>query len=297
PYRLDSIAFYYMYQKYNDSALKDQLVVQFYDQSKVKYYVWQTTPVEPWVTAEYDKNTLSGTDYTKEIVKELDYNDTATLEGGTYRWMSFAVNMDIAKANNPVCAVTFTFKPAYSYNIGDTLYADPSQQQPYKKLNSFWHRMYHDGDGTPVYSYNNGMLMNYEVRYGLLTGNMAQLNYKYLPGSAFSATFYPYMIFKITYDADWVESISEGDVSFKVGEVYPNPSVGASKLTVKLENPAVVSVDIVNPLGQTIRAIDEQNFKVGEHHMDLITADLASGVYFVKVNVGEFSSTQRLLVQ
>ncbi|MBT4970071.1 MAG: T9SS type A sorting domain-containing protein, partial [Bacteroidetes bacterium] len=150
-------------------------------------------------------------------------------------------------------------------------------------------------DGTQLEDYNNGLIMNYEIRYAPILG--PSFGYRYLPGNAFSVSYYPYMIFKVTYDADWVDAISEENVSFKVGEVYPNPSVGESKVTVKLENAANVSVDLINPLGKTISAIESGRLHAGEHHLELNTNNLDAGVYFVKVNVGDYSSTQRLLVQ
>ncbi|MBL6962429.1 MAG: T9SS type A sorting domain-containing protein [Bacteroidetes bacterium] len=295
PYKLDSIAFRYLYEKYNDAALKDELVIQFYNSSKLDRYTWTSTQ-EPWVTVKFDQNTLSGVDYDKEIRYELDYDDTANWSGGQYKWLEFAVDMDVPKAPHPAIAVTFTFQPAYSHQMDDTLYG-PDPYSPYKKLNNFWHQMFYDPDGSPIANYNNGMLMNYEVRYGLLTGNLAVLNYSYLPGSAFGVSYYPYMLFKITYDADWVDAINEDNVNFKVGEVYPNPSAGKSKVTVKLENTAKVSVDLVNPLGQTVRAIESASLRAGEHHINLNTNDFDAGIYFVKVNVGDYSSTQRIMIR
>lgn len=293
PYKVDSIAFRYLYEKYNDAALKDELVIQVYNADKVDRYNW-TTSQEPWATVEFDKNTLNGTDYSQEIRYELDYDDTAMWSGGAYKWLQFPINMDVAKTEHPVVAVTFTFQPAYSYQLYDTLYGS-APHTPYKKLNNFWHQMFYDMDGTQLANYNNGLVMNYEIRYDAILG--PDFGYRYLPGNAFSASYYPYMLFKITYDADWVDAISEDNVNFKVGEVYPNPSVGMSKVTVKLENAAIVSVDLVNPLGQTVNAIESGRLTAGEHHLDLNTSNLEAGIYFVKVNVGDYSSTQRILVQ
>ncbi|MBT3302454.1 MAG: T9SS type A sorting domain-containing protein [Bacteroidetes bacterium] len=293
PYKVDSIAFRYLYEKYNDAALKDEIVIQVYNADKVDRYSW-TSSQEPWATVEFDSVTLNGLDYSQEIRYELSYDDTANWSGGAYKWLQFPVNMNVEKAEQPAIAVTFRFEPAYSYQLGDTLYGSDAYE-PYKKHNNFWHQMFYDMDGTQLEDYNNGLIMNYEIRYAPILG--PSFGYRYLPGNAFSVSYYPYMIFKVTYDADWVDAISEENVSFKVGEVYPNPSVGESKVTVKLENAANVSVDLINPLGKTISAIESGRLHAGEHHLELNTNNLDAGVYFVKVNVGDYSSTQRLLVQ
>jgi hypothetical protein len=293
PYKLDSVAFRYLYEKYNDNALKDELVVQVYKTDKVNRYSW-TSSQEPWATVGFDSVTLDGLDYNQEIRYELSYDDTANWSGGMYKWLQFPINLDVEKADDPIVVVTFTFQPAYSYNLGDTLYgSDP--HKPYKKLNNFWHQMFYDQDATQLASYNNGLLMNYEIRYEPILGT--DFGYKYLPGNAFSVSYYPYMLFKITYDADWFDAIEDETVQVNIGQVYPNPSMGKSKVTVKLENAAKVSVELVNPLGQTTVAVEESRLYAGEHHLDINTSDLDAGVYFVKVNVGDYTSTQRLLVQ
>ncbi|MBT3424243.1 MAG: hypothetical protein HN431_15690, partial [Bacteroidetes bacterium] len=65
PYKVDSIAFRYLYEKYNDAALKDEIVIQVYNADKVDRYSW-TSSQEPWATVEFDSVTLNGLDYSQE---------------------------------------------------------------------------------------------------------------------------------------------------------------------------------------------------------------------------------------
>jgi len=296
PYKVDSIAFRYLYEKYNDNAIKDKLIIQFYNADKVDRYNWTTTQ-EPWATVEYDTTTLSGVDYTQQIVYDLDYKDTASWSGGQYKWLSFPVNIDVPKTTHPIFATTFTFKPGYSYKFNDTLSnLDPNQpNKPYKKLNDFWHQMFYDPDGTQLSSYNNGLVMNYQMRYGKFLGD--QFGWRYLPGNAFSAAYYPYIIYKITYDNDWVDAINESNVNFKVGQVYPNPNSGSAKLTLRLENAGNVSIEFINVLGQSVKVMDEINVNTGEHVYELNTSSLNPGMYSLKVTVDGVSSTQNIIVK
>jgi len=295
PYKVDSIAFRYLYEKYNDNAIKDKLVVQFFNSDKVAPW---TMGQEPFGTVDFDTLTLSGVDYSKQVVYDLEYKDTATWASGQYKWMSFPVDIDIPKSTRPIFATTFTFKPSYSYKFNDTLSnLDTAQSMlPYKKLNNFWHQMFYDPASTALTSYNNGLVMNYETRYHKLTGGIAALNGKYLPGTAFTSAYYPYVIFKITYDNDWI-AINENNVNFKVGQVYPNPVSNIAKLAVNLENAATVKIDFINALGQSTIAMDNEMVNAGEHIYELNTTNLTPGIYTVRVSVDGFSSTQNMIVK
>lgn len=295
PYKVDSIAMRYLYEKYNDNAIKDKLVIQFYNSDKVAPW---TMGQEPFGTVEFDSFTLSGKDYTQQIVYNLEYKDTASWASGQYKWLSFPVSIDVPKSTRPIFATTFTFKPSYSYKFGDTLTnLDPNQVNlPYKKLNNFWHQMFYDPASTALTSYNNGIVMNFETRYHKLAGGIAVLNGKYLPGTAFTNAYYPYVIFKITYDNDWVDAINENSVNFKVGQVYPNPSKNIAKIALNLENAGNLNVEFINTLGQSIVAIDNVMVSAGEHVYELNTTNLTPGIYTVKVSVNSVFSTQNMIV-
>jgi len=294
PYTLDSIAFRYIYEKHNDNDLKDELVIQIYHTSKVDYYSF-TTSGERFATVEFDSNTLSGLDFHQEIKYELDYDDTATFEGGVYKWLQFPVNLAVPKPSPMhanVTVVTLLFKPKYSYNLGDTFTAPT---QPYKKLNSFWYQQFYDESSYNMAYYSNGLMMNYQIRYDRAFGY--SYGYRYLPGSAWESAQYPYILFKITYDKDYVESINDPDNSFKVARVYPNPSVGNANLDINLDNTAIVSIDVLNTLGQIVNRIDDTEYTAGEHKLSFSTSDLNPGVYVVRVTVNGVPTTQSLIIE
>lgn len=296
PYKVDSIAFRYLYEKFNSDAIKDKLIIQFYNADKVDRYQWTSTQ-EPFATVEFDTTTLSGVDFTQQIVYDLEYKDTATWESGRYKLLFFPVNIDVPKTTHPIFVTTVTFKPSYSYKFNDTLlnFDTSLKNLPYKKLNAFYHQMYYDPDRTQLTSYNNGLLLNYQIRYSKLLGDT--YGWRYLPGGVFGVAYYPYMIYKITYDNDWVDAINEDNISFKVGEIYPNPARKNAKLAINLSNSANVSIEFLNVLGQSIKVMDNQMIQSGDHVYTLSTEDLLPGMYVVKVTVDGYTSTQNLLVK
>ena len=77
--------------------------------------------------------------------------------------------------------------------------------------------------------------------------------------------------------------------------VYPNPSVGAAT-TVSYVVPGQqeVALDVFNSLGQRVRTLAAGK-QAGANEYSL--SGLASGAYFVKLQVGEQSTSQKLIVQ
>lgn len=89
---------------------------------------------------------------------------------------------------------------------------------------------------------------------------------------------------------------SQIEMSLANAELYPNPGNGISKLAINLNHGSPVSVDVHNLAGQVISS---QSFDTnrGRNVLDLPTADLARGVYFVKITTQGFASTKKLVIE
>ncbi|GGF13232.1 hypothetical protein GCM10011383_25540 [Hymenobacter cavernae] len=78
----------------------------------------------------------------------------------------------------------------------------------------------------------------------------------------------------------------------------PNPADATATLRYELATAAPVSVTVTNLLGATVRtlpATSRQNS--GAHELSLPTADLANGVYLVRLSAGATQQTTRVLVR
>ena len=70
--------------------------------------------------------------------------------------------------------------------------------------------------------------------------------------------------------------------------VYPNPVKGNSAIMFTLDNAANIQLSLVDVLGKQIREITEGDFVAGSHKINLTSADLNAGIYFLK-----FSKTSK----
>lgn len=91
-----------------------------------------------------------------------------------------------------------------------------------------------------------------------------------------------------------VKQISLSDATIGV---YPNPTTADANLKIALPKTATVSYVVINVLGQQMESDNLGSMKDGVHTIKLNTGDYTTGVYFVKVKIGENTKTQKVIVK
>ncbi len=89
-----------------------------------------------------------------------------------------------------------------------------------------------------------------------------------------------------------------GDVpggALSVSAPYPNPARGLARVSVTLPSAAVVTLRVVNVLGQEVAHV-ESSLGAGASVLDVDTGALAAGVYLVRVETDGASATRRVTV-
>jgi len=83
---------------------------------------------------------------------------------------------------------------------------------------------------------------------------------------------------------------------FTVKPAYPNPFNPTTNINLVLENDAQVSVQIYNIAGQLVDVIADGLYNLGSHNWTWNAENLASGVYFVKTQVGSEVHTDKIML-
>lgn len=78
--------------------------------------------------------------------------------------------------------------------------------------------------------------------------------------------------------------------------IYPNPSKSNFNISLTNENAEVISYEMINVLGQSVRKETLGNNK-GEVKYNIETSGIEAGVYFVKVNAGNATSVKKITIQ
>jgi hypothetical protein len=81
-------------------------------------------------------------------------------------------------------------------------------------------------------------------------------------------------------------------------EVYPNPAGNSGTIAVSLPRDANVEIDILNASGQLVQSVINRKLTAGTTTVELNTAQLAAGYYFIKIKTdGADRMMKKLIVQ
>jgi len=76
----------------------------------------------------------------------------------------------------------------------------------------------------------------------------------------------------------------------------PNPLSGSARITYELPNPLRVSLAVFDVQGRMVSVLVDEPQEVGEHVVTWETDRMASGMYFVRLRVGEESRVEKVIV-
>ena len=88
----------------------------------------------------------------------------------------------------------------------------------------------------------------------------------------------------------------EQPADYIVGNAYPNPFNPSTSVSVELNTSADLSVKVYNLMGQLVDVIAEGSYSPNTYNWTWNAENLASGVYFVKTQVGSDVSTQKVML-
>lgn len=98
----------------------------------------------------------------------------------------------------------------------------------------------------------------------------------------------------------WITDVeSEFDYlpsSFTLNQNYPNPFNPSTKISFFLEKAGNTVLSIYNLLGQKVATVLAKELSAGYHQIDFDAAALSSGVYFYRLESGDFSAVKKMTV-
>ncbi len=102
------------------------------------------------------------------------------------------------------------------------------------------------------------------------------------------------IIVNLTSDVEQVES--EKPTTFKLFQNYPNPFNPTTKIQFSLPKSLVVKLSIYNTLGQEIVILINQELSAGTYSIDFDASKLNNGIYFYKLQAGEYSTAKKMVL-
>ncbi len=84
--------------------------------------------------------------------------------------------------------------------------------------------------------------------------------------------------------------------AFSLGPVYPNPFNPETTISFEVPSPEDVSIRIYNAQGQLVGVVVDEFYPAGIHEAPFDGDNLASGLYFCRMQAGSFQQIQKLLL-
>jgi hypothetical protein len=96
-----------------------------------------------------------------------------------------------------------------------------------------------------------------------------------------------------------IENASSSEIipdNFGLASAYPNPFNPTTSISFQLPYESNVVLNIYDVNGRKIRQLANNYYNPGYHSVVWDASDISSGVYFVKMNAGSFSASQKLML-
>jgi hypothetical protein len=83
---------------------------------------------------------------------------------------------------------------------------------------------------------------------------------------------------------------------FNLEQNYPNPFNPSTVIAYSLPEPSNVRLSVFNTLGQQVRAVENIYKNAGNYKVTVYADDLNSGIYFYKLEAGQFSQIKKMIL-
>jgi hypothetical protein len=96
---------------------------------------------------------------------------------------------------------------------------------------------------------------------------------------------------------DFVDADVTASLRTELGQNYPNPFNPATTIKFSLAEPQNVTLSVFNVRGQLVsRLIDGEQMAIGPHTVPFVANDLASGVYFYRLEAGSYVEMKKMVL-
>ena len=81
---------------------------------------------------------------------------------------------------------------------------------------------------------------------------------------------------------------------FELSQNYPNPFNPSTTIKFSIPEGSQVSLKIYNSLGQEIKTLVNRFMEIGVHTVNFNAVDFNSGMYFYRLDAGEFAKVRKM---
>lgn len=135
--------------------------------------------------------------------------------------------------------------------------------------------------------YNPVLLCNYNTP-GYIRNTLSHNNYIYVADNS--------SLVILRFNSTGIEQVAEIPTSFSLSPNYPNPFNVYTTISYSLPNPSQVTFDIYDILGRKVETSVNEKQQAGYHHIVWSAENLSTGIYFYKIQAGNYIETKKMLL-
>ena len=83
---------------------------------------------------------------------------------------------------------------------------------------------------------------------------------------------------------------------YSLSQNYPNPFNPSTKIKFTLPKKEFVTLEVFNTIGQKIETLLNQVMKTGQHEVEFDAQNLSSGIYYYRIEAGEFQDVKKMVL-
>ena len=102
--------------------------------------------------------------------------------------------------------------------------------------------------------------------------------------------------FYIIVNPTGVEEETIYKVKFSLSQNFPNPFNPETKIKYSIPRRGFVTIKVFNPFGQQVAVLVNKDQKAGEYVTEFNASNLASGIYFYRIQTGNYSLTKKMIL-
>lgn len=91
-----------------------------------------------------------------------------------------------------------------------------------------------------------------------------------------------------------ISKIEETASSYDLGQNYPNPFNPITKINYSIPKSSNVKINIFDILGQKVESLVNEKQDAGTYSVEFDASNLSSGVYYYKIEAGEYTSVKKM---
>lgn len=301
-YTVDSMSILYLYERnHPDPNIVDTLIVELYSNSNDNNL---STYLFSGMAGNYGHDTVrfKGQQYdyltnTAVVASPTDKQtftfpltiaDTASYFFGekVFTTNSFSIAAD------KLVASTVSFKPGYTYSLGDSI----------ENLNSFNFASYEENGQNSFPSYTPGDWNVSSILPTIVRYNMDPTpgwNGLFIPTYAYTQPYgleHHVIFYKVTSNNVGINDILSADGGVKLSQNQPNPFTTTSNIAYELAKLSKVSLELYDITGRKVATLYEGNKEAGKHVYSFDAAKFTEGLYFYTLKAGGVSLTRRMII-